>query len=45
MPERPSTYDFTSRKGRQKWLQLHVDTAAEAAGKKDTMAVGLKHSF
>ena len=31
MPERPSTYDFTSRKGRQKWLQLHVDTAAEAA--------------
>jgi 3-methyl-2-oxobutanoate hydroxymethyltransferase len=31
MPERPSTYDFSSRKGRQKWVQLHVDTAAEAA--------------
>lgn len=31
MPQRPSTYDFTSRKGRQKWVQLHVDTAAEAA--------------
>jgi 3-methyl-2-oxobutanoate hydroxymethyltransferase len=30
MPQRPSTYDFTSRKGRQKWVQLHVDTAAEA---------------
>ena len=31
MPQRPSTYDFTSRKGRQTCVQLHVDTAAEAA--------------
>lgn len=31
MPQRPSTYDFTSRKGRQTWVQLHVDSAAEAA--------------
>ena len=31
MFNRPSTYDFTSQKGRQKWVQLHVDTAAEAA--------------
>lgn len=30
MPQRPSTYDFTSLKGRQKWVQLHVDSAAEA---------------
>lgn len=31
MQKRPSTYDFTSQKGRRKWVQLHVDSAAEAA--------------
>lgn len=31
MARRPTVYDFQSRKGQDKWLQLHVDTAAEAA--------------
>lgn len=31
MIKRPSTYDFTSQKGRKKWVQLHVDSGAEAA--------------
>lgn len=31
MPQRPSTYDFTSQKGHRKWVQLHVDSGAEAA--------------
>lgn len=31
MQKRPSTYDFTSQKGRKKWVQLHVDSGAEAA--------------
>lgn len=26
----PSVYDFTRDKGKRKWLQVHVDTAAEA---------------
>jgi 3-methyl-2-oxobutanoate hydroxymethyltransferase len=29
--KRPTVYDLQSQKGRRKWLQLHVDTAAEAA--------------
>ena len=31
MDRRPSVYDLRSQKGLQKWLQLHVDTPAEAA--------------
>lgn len=31
MQRRPTVYDFQSRKGQDKWLQLHVDNAAEAA--------------
>lgn len=31
MAERPTVHDLWSRKGRQTWLQLHVDTAEEAA--------------
>lgn len=27
----PSVYDFTRHKGQRKWLQIHVDSAAEAA--------------
>lgn len=29
--KRPSVYDFTRHKGSRKWLQVHVDSAAEAA--------------
>jgi 3-methyl-2-oxobutanoate hydroxymethyltransferase len=29
--KRPTVYDLQSEKGRRKWLQLHVDTAPEAA--------------
>jgi len=29
--KRPTVYDLMSRKGQEKWLQLHIDTAAEAA--------------
>ncbi|GGW22185.1 3-methyl-2-oxobutanoate hydroxymethyltransferase [Gemmobacter lanyuensis] len=31
MARRITVYDLHSRKGQQKWLQLHVDSAAEAA--------------
>ena len=31
MNRRTTVYDLLSQKGRQKWLQLHVDNAAEAA--------------
>lgn len=31
MDRRPSVYDLRSQKGLRKWLQLHVDTPAEAA--------------
>lgn len=31
MSKRPTVYDLQSQKGRRKWLQLHVDTAPEAA--------------
>ena len=31
MSDRVTVYDLLSRKGATKWLQLHVDTAAEAA--------------
>jgi 3-methyl-2-oxobutanoate hydroxymethyltransferase len=31
MSKRPSVYDLQSQKGRRKWLQMHVDTPAEAA--------------
>ena len=32
MPTKPpSVYDFTRHKGQRKWLQVHVDSAAEAA--------------
>ncbi|MCX7646163.1 MAG: 3-methyl-2-oxobutanoate hydroxymethyltransferase [Rhodobacteraceae bacterium] len=31
MRERPSVHDLLSQKGRRRWLQLHVDSAAEAA--------------
>lgn len=31
MNRRPSVYDLLSKKGQQKWLQVHVDTPAEAA--------------
>jgi len=31
MITRPTVYDLRSSKGRQKWLQIHVDTPAEAA--------------
>lgn len=30
MSRRPSVYDLCSQKGQLKWVQLHVDTAAEA---------------
>ncbi|MDZ5452061.1 3-methyl-2-oxobutanoate hydroxymethyltransferase [Labrys sedimenti] len=30
MDRRPSVYDLRSQKGLQKWVQLHVDTPAEA---------------
>lgn len=30
MSGRPSVYDLRSQKGRRKWVQLHVDSAAEA---------------
>ena len=31
MSRRPSVHDLSSQKGLQKWVQLHVDTPAEAA--------------
>ena len=31
MTDRVSIFDLLSQKGKGKWLQLHVDTAAEAA--------------
>jgi len=31
MTTRPTVYDLRASKGRQKWLQIHVDTPAEAA--------------
>lgn len=31
MTRRPTVYDLRSQKGQRKWLQLHVDTAPEAA--------------
>jgi 3-methyl-2-oxobutanoate hydroxymethyltransferase len=31
MPKRPTVYDLHQQKGKRKWLQIHVDTAAEAA--------------
>ena len=31
MGQRPSVYDLLRQKGLRKWVQLHVDTAAEAA--------------
>lgn len=31
MTRRPTAYDLRSAKGSRKWLQLHVDTAAEAS--------------